>query len=698
MKRMMLLTSAFLLIWSTTSSWAVNRILMLDGRGDYVVIPDHPSLELQGDFTILSWVYLRSHKAAMLISKHRAFINGEGTWYWKLIPEEGAEFGNGHPEQGWRYYRCRSSRLVPNRWLYLTITYSKYEKLLRFYVNGDLEDEVTAPISILDNPRDLYIGRQEALSMDLDGFIDTLEIWSVARSQWQIRRAMTGAPTRDEYGLVGCWDFNDGTANDLTDNGNNGMLKGDAIIGMAGFTAMPKDGRPPLTVQFTPITRDNEITSYLWDFGDGSVSKRISPIHTYQVEGGYTVSLTVTAEGESDTASFKNHVIVDDHKGLDNPDEIVFGVPLTGKISPPGDIDAFKFYANKGDIITLTVSAHDIGSSLNPYLRLWDSEGVELTYSDDTPISPDPYIGCRIPEDGDYIVEIGDVEGKGGDGRFYSLVLRYGGEVRGIVSSSPETIDTRLYQYLFTLIGESVDGDQVCISHDGTSPYGQYSFFLPVGEYRIKVRFGGKEWYYGGTEDKRRAPVVRVTRNDLVRAHFYLPLADWGYLTKGLILGPLENTARTEEDIKTDLLKPIGGEAKAMPRSGDTFTFNGKTLIWKAHGFCIGQVFNQLFGDLLATAYVVAYLRFERAGEIDMWIGSDDDISVWMNDRNVWINTVLRPWVPDQDRLKVKVRAGWNRLLVKVNNRGGVSWGFSVRFPNVRPIEVSLNPDVMVKR
>lgn len=39
---------------------------------------------------------------------------------------------------------------------------------------------------------------------------------------------------------------------------------------------------------------DGQITSYLWDFGDGSQSIDAEPSHTYASEGNYTVSLTVT--------------------------------------------------------------------------------------------------------------------------------------------------------------------------------------------------------------------------------------------------------------------------------------------------------------------------------------------------------------------------------------------------------------------
>ena len=61
---------------------------------------------------------------------------------------------------------------------------------------------------------------------------------------------------------------------------------------IANFTAHPTSGPAPLTVQFTDESAGN-ITSWLWDFGDGVTSTLQSPMHTYALTGTFTVSLTV---------------------------------------------------------------------------------------------------------------------------------------------------------------------------------------------------------------------------------------------------------------------------------------------------------------------------------------------------------------------------------------------------------------------
>ena len=76
-------------------------------------------------------------------------------------------------------------------------------------------------------------------------------------------------------------------------------------IPAANFTATPRWGSAPLTVTFSNLSGPaDEITGYLWDFGDGATSTAISPTHTYSNTPGspiaaYTVTLTVTGTAGS---------------------------------------------------------------------------------------------------------------------------------------------------------------------------------------------------------------------------------------------------------------------------------------------------------------------------------------------------------------------------------------------------------------
>jgi PKD repeat protein len=75
---------------------------------------------------------------------------------------------------------------------------------------------------------------------------------------------------------------------------------------IASFTASALSGTAPLTVNFSAILSndpDGIITTYEWDFGDGSSGTGKSASHTYTASGTFTVVLRVTDDdGAQDTA------------------------------------------------------------------------------------------------------------------------------------------------------------------------------------------------------------------------------------------------------------------------------------------------------------------------------------------------------------------------------------------------------------
>ena len=75
-----------------------------------------------------------------------------------------------------------------------------------------------------------------------------------------------------------------------------------------GFTASPRAGDPPLSVQFTDTTAGGP-TSWFWSFGDGQLSTAKNPLHTYTAPGLYTVRLTVSRPLQSDRTVMKTDYI-----------------------------------------------------------------------------------------------------------------------------------------------------------------------------------------------------------------------------------------------------------------------------------------------------------------------------------------------------------------------------------------------------
>ena len=80
----------------------------------------------------------------------------------------------------------------------------------------------------------------------------------------------------------------------------------------AAFSATPIEGDAPLEVTFTDESTGGSgtITVWAWEFGDDETSDLQNPTHTYALPGIYTVSLTVTTEDGSDTATQTDYISV----------------------------------------------------------------------------------------------------------------------------------------------------------------------------------------------------------------------------------------------------------------------------------------------------------------------------------------------------------------------------------------------------
>lgn len=67
---------------------------------------------------------------------------------------------------------------------------------------------------------------------------------------------------------------------------------------VAGFTAIPMTGTPPLSVNFTDHSTGSP-KKWRWDFGDGTLSTLQNPTHVYGGIGRYTVTLEAISDNYS---------------------------------------------------------------------------------------------------------------------------------------------------------------------------------------------------------------------------------------------------------------------------------------------------------------------------------------------------------------------------------------------------------------
>ena len=157
---------------------------------------------------------------------------------------------------------------------------------------------------------------------------------------------------------------------------------------------------------------------------------------------------------------------------------------------------------------------------------------------------------------------------------------------------------------------------------------------------------------------------------------------DEGFIQRWLVLAPIplaENQSGAE-GLDKEQLKD---EAKIKAKAGDKVKVGDKELVWKEH---VAKEFLLDFNGILgaqtedSVAYAVTYIVApEELKGLKMKTGSDDQVKVFLNGKEVFKHAEPRPLEKDEDTTEVTLQKGVNVLVVKVVNEK-VDWSFCVRF------------------
>ena len=202
-----------------------NQVLSLDGDGDYIDLGNKVPI-LGTKFTQEAWIYTQQVNNSYhgFIGFHADANNGKrapSIWvYEKTKISYGFGDGSGF------HWTITSSVLEENAWNHIAVTYDGTD--YKFFINGKTAlvykgASGKVPIS---NPVK-WIGKVDNY---FKGKMDDVRIWNIVRTEVEIQATMKSTLTGNENGLVGYWNFDDGTAKDLTANRNDGEFKGDAKV------------------------------------------------------------------------------------------------------------------------------------------------------------------------------------------------------------------------------------------------------------------------------------------------------------------------------------------------------------------------------------------------------------------------------------------------------------------------------------
>jgi len=209
--------------------------LSLDGSDNHVEIPYGSNMIANSDqITVSGWVYPR---------------NSDTVW-----PDYDGYFGIRNESDADFYvlqlsdYKLEARMRTANRQVYTITTAENAVSTetwhhvalsfdgdsLRLYIDGNQAGITPASGEITNTQETFKIGSLDFAGLyqfDLDGQVDEVRVWTIARSQQEIMDGMYAVLDGNEDGLAGYWGFDEGYGNmvqDLSGNGYDGTIVGAA--------------------------------------------------------------------------------------------------------------------------------------------------------------------------------------------------------------------------------------------------------------------------------------------------------------------------------------------------------------------------------------------------------------------------------------------------------------------------------------
>ena len=202
-----------------------NKAVVMDGSSTRLVVDVTPDLKLlSNSFTIEAWVTANPNFYFQTILEKRSYpvvgdywigLDRTGVWRMTVGDYEADLYGTTQAVAGQKYH--------------VAGVFDRSTGECFLYVNGQLEATGTVPsaTTMINSNEPLYIGASKTLENSLtpeniNGKLDEIRIWCVARSQSVIATGMNKTLKGDESSLVAYWNFDQGSVSAVADQTGKG--------------------------------------------------------------------------------------------------------------------------------------------------------------------------------------------------------------------------------------------------------------------------------------------------------------------------------------------------------------------------------------------------------------------------------------------------------------------------------------------
>lgn len=281
------------------------HVLTLDGSGDSVQITDNPSLRVT-TYTAELWVKYDAqpaHEYSGLFGKpgrgHQIWIHRSGFVHHRYHTNKNTNAGAPDTPAG---------SIIWGRWHHLAITCDG--KLARTYIDGELRAEGLVDGLLVSDATTLSVGVNPDDNRSVESRVHLTEVrlFSVARTQEEIRATMRSRLTGREPNLVLYWPLSELEPKDHSPNGNHGRLLGnprgnfDASLPLT--LAPPEHGVLALDGQRTRVAigaqpeLDEAVTIELWTRLDRLPERSVTLLEAVDQMGTPLLSIRLPAKTE----------------------------------------------------------------------------------------------------------------------------------------------------------------------------------------------------------------------------------------------------------------------------------------------------------------------------------------------------------------------------------------------------------------
>jgi len=224
MKNVITFATVLLILSGSLFAQVRGSALLFDGVDNYVNFGNSPVFDIDSAVTYEVWIRPDTGQSGFIFNKWVNFqedkqlvYSAEHIYFYLFNTFAGASL--------------QSSSVIPlHEFTHIAATYNGTKA--EIYVNGVLDTMKDVISGVSNSSGSLYMGFNADRFDVIDPFmgaIDEFRIWNTVLSDSEIQATMNQPLTGNEPGLIGCWDFDEGTGTTTTDktmNGNDGTISG----------------------------------------------------------------------------------------------------------------------------------------------------------------------------------------------------------------------------------------------------------------------------------------------------------------------------------------------------------------------------------------------------------------------------------------------------------------------------------------